>query len=124
MWPKEKVFLSTTYQSISIWEAGSTIFLMIKASNCGVMGLTIKAIFLTVKNTEKAYINLQMDVFTKDLSSKTNSMDKEYLRYRREITKDNFKRENFMEKAYSNGKMDHLMTVTTKMIVNMALENT
>jgi hypothetical protein len=124
MWLKEKVFLSTTYQSINTWEAGSTIFLMIKASKSGVMGLTIKAIFLTVKNTEKAYINLQMGVFTKDPLSKTNSTDKECLPYLRGIIEDNFKRENSTERAYSNGKMDHLMTVTTKMTENMVLENT
>lgn len=77
-----------------------------------------------VRNTEKESANFQMEQLIKALSKMINLKAKEIYQLNKENTMDSFSKENFKEKACSNGKMDLHMKAIIKMIKNMGLENT
>lgn len=75
------------------------------------------------KNTEKVNVNFQMEPLIKDLLNMINLMVKGDFPLSKVNTPDFFNKENFRAKAFFNGKMDHHMKVTIKMIKSMDLEN-
>lgn len=75
------------------------------------------------KNMEKVNVNFQMEQLIKDLSNMINLMDKDEFLLNKVNTLDFFNKGSFKVKVFFNGKMDHHMKVTMKMIKNMDLEN-
>ena len=71
------------------------------------------------RNTEKVNVNFQMAQLIKDLLDMINLMDKVDFPSSKVNTLDSFSKVNSKEKDFFNGKMDHLMKVTIKMIKNM-----
>ena len=72
---------------------------------------------------EKVNVNFQMGQLIKDLSNMINLMDKDEFLLNKVNTLDFFNKGSFKVKVFFNGKMDHHMKVTMKMIKNMDLEN-
>lgn len=64
-----------------------------------------------------------MGQLIKDLSNMINLMDKDEFLLNKVNTLDFFNKGSFKVKVFFNGKMDHHMKVTMKMIKNMDLEN-
>ena len=75
------------------------------------------------RNTEKVSVNFQMAQLIKDLLDMINLMDKVDFPSSKVNTLDSFSKVNSKEKDFFNGKMDHHMKVTIKMIKNMDSEN-
>lgn len=75
------------------------------------------------RNTEKVNVNFQMAQLIKDLLDMINLMDKVNFPSSKVNTLDSFSKVNSKEKDFFNGKMDHHMKVTIKMIKNMDSEN-
>lgn len=75
------------------------------------------------RNTEKVSVNFQMEQLIKDLLDMINLMDKVDFPSSKVNTLDSFSKVNSKEKDFFNGKMDHHMKVTIKMIKNMDSEN-
>lgn len=76
-----------------------------------------------VRNTEEVNVNFQMAQLIKDLLDMINLMDKVDFPSSKVNTLDSFSKVNSKEKDFFNGKMDHHMKVTIKMIKNMDSEN-
>lgn len=75
------------------------------------------------RNTEEVNVNFQMAQLIKDLLDMINLMDKVNFPSSKVNTLDSFSKVNSKEKDFFNGKMDHHMKVTIKMIKNMDSEN-
>lgn len=75
------------------------------------------------RNTEKVIVNFQMALLIKDLLDMINLMDKVDFSSSKVNTLDSFRKVNSKVKDFFNGKMDHHMKVTIKMIKNMDSEN-
>lgn len=75
------------------------------------------------RNTEKVSVNFQMAQLIKDLLDMINLMDKVDFPSSKVNTLDSFSKVNSKEKDFFNGKMDHHIKVTIKMIKNMDSEN-
>ena len=71
------------------------------------------------RNTEKANVNFQMALLIKDLSNMINLMDKDDFRSRKGNTLDFSNKVDSKVKDFFNGKMNHHMKATIKMIKNM-----